>query len=91
MKTKKFKDYIYLFFKYAKMLACANTSFVVSVEQISCMVIVNNNTYLVNQKMKSYFDDFFFHSKFMSLVTMVEHNLSNMTGNKILIIIVACN
>jgi hypothetical protein len=48
-----------IIFKYAKMLACANTSFVVSVEQISCMVIVNNNTYLVNQKMKSYFVDFF--------------------------------
>jgi len=32
------------------MLACANTSFVANVEQISCMVIVNNDTYLVNQK-----------------------------------------
>lgn len=42
------------------MLACANTSFVANVEQISCMVIVNNDTYLVNQKMKSYFVEFFF-------------------------------
>jgi uncharacterized protein YutD len=41
------------------MLACANTSFVVSVEQISYMVIANNNTYMVNQNMKSYFVDFF--------------------------------
>ncbi len=47
------------------MLACTNTSFVANVEQISCMVIVNNDTYLVNQKMKSYFVDFFFHKKFM--------------------------
>jgi hypothetical protein len=73
------------------MLACANTSFVANVEQISCMVIVNNDTYLVNQKMKSYFVEFFFHQKFVSFMTIVEHNLSNMTSSKILIIIVICD
>jgi hypothetical protein len=72
------------------MLACANTSFVVSVEQISYMVIANNNTYMINQNMKSYFVDFC-HPKSMSFFTMVEHNLSNMTSSKKFVIIVTCD
>lgn len=62
------------------MLACDNTPFFFIVEQISYMVIANKNTYMI-----------FFHPKFMSFVTMVVHNLSNMIGSKILVIIVTCD
>lgn len=72
------------------MLACDNTPFFFSVEQISYMVIANKNTYMVNQNIK-YFFLIFFHPKFMSYVTMVVHNLSNMIGSKNLVIIVTCD
>jgi hypothetical protein len=41
------------------MLACDNTPFFFSFEQISYMVIANKNTYMVNQNIKSFFADFF--------------------------------
>jgi aminoglycoside phosphotransferase family enzyme len=50
--------------KNSKMLPHGNTSFFfVSAKQISCMLIANNNMYIINQRMKMYFVDFYFPSK----------------------------
>jgi len=40
-----------------------NTSFVVSVHQINCMLVANDNMYMFSQRMKMYFVDFYFSSK----------------------------
>lgn len=50
---------------------------VLDVDQISCMIVANNNTYIVNQKMKSYFVSFFFHPKSMLFAIMVACDSSN--------------
>jgi hypothetical protein len=49
------------------MLSHVNTSFVVNVDEISHMLVVNNNTYMFNQTMKIYYVDFYFSSKTMFL------------------------
>jgi hypothetical protein len=45
------------------MLPCDNTSFVGSVDQIKCVIVTNDNTYMVSQRMKSYFVNLIFHLK----------------------------
>ncbi len=40
--------------------------FVVNVDQIDHMFIINRNMYIFSQKMKIYFVDFYFHPKTMS-------------------------
>lgn len=45
------------------MLSYDNTSFDVNVDQINCMIIANNNSYRISQKMKLYFINIFFSSK----------------------------
>jgi hypothetical protein len=50
--------------KNSKILSHGNTSFfLVSVDQISCMLVANNNMYIINQRMKMYFVYFYFPSK----------------------------
>jgi hypothetical protein len=55
------------------------------VHQKSRILVVSDNTYMISQRMKAYFVDFFFHPKFV-----VVCDLSNATI-KILVANVACN
>jgi hypothetical protein len=55
----------------------AHYLFMLDVDQISCMIVANNNTYIVNQKMELYFVSFFFHPKSMLFVIMVTCDSSN--------------
>jgi hypothetical protein len=54
-----------LYLKSLKDGTCGNTSFALIVHQNSCILIVNDNTYLGSQRMKLYFVEFFFHPKFI--------------------------
>jgi aminoglycoside phosphotransferase family enzyme len=50
--------------KISKMLPHGNKSFFfVNVDQISCMLVTNNNMYTISQRMKMHFVDFYFPSK----------------------------
>ncbi len=77
--------------KYSKILPNVNTSFVVIVDQINCMLVTNDNMYMFNQKMKTYFVEcYVLDPKTMSLKIMVTCNLSNATS-EILITYLFCD
>jgi hypothetical protein len=64
---------------------------IVSVDEINCMLVINNNTCTFNQKTKMYFVDFYFQSKkTISFMTMVVCGLSNMISG-MLIVYVTCD
>jgi hypothetical protein len=54
------------------------TSLVVSVDQINFMMVTNDNTHMVSQRMKSYFVNFIFHLKSMSFTTMITQLARNL-------------
>jgi hypothetical protein len=54
------------------------------------MVVANDNTHTINQRMKPYFVDFFFHLQSMSFVIMVICNLTFVIRG-VLIVYVVCN
>jgi hypothetical protein len=60
------------------------------VHQKSRILVASDNTYMISQRMKAYFVDFFFHPNSLSFATNVVYNLSNVTI-KILAANVACN
>jgi hypothetical protein len=69
------------------MLTHGNVSFTFITNQNNHMVVANDNIHIVNQKMKLYFVDFFFHPQSMSFATMVTYDLSNVING---ILIVCC-
>jgi hypothetical protein len=60
------------------------------IHQNSHMVVTNDNTHTMNQRMKPSFFECFFHSQSMSYVIMVACDSSNVNTN-ILVIYVNCN
>jgi hypothetical protein len=75
-----FKVTIKTILKYPKMLSHDNTSFDVNVDQINCMIIANNNSYMISQKMKLYFINFFFSKSKIHVICdygytqLIQHN-----------------
>jgi hypothetical protein len=72
------------------MLPHGNTSFVVRVTKLIAWKVTNDNTYTMNQKMKSYFQNFFYTFTSMLFATIVLCNLSN-TTKRIFVVNVAYN